>query len=197
MFEKFIKPILVIIAVSMFAWILFWSRINISKKKYGKKLTYRAELILFVFYIYVISVMALTIIPLPFTRFQLSTGDVNLIPVLNTVKDLRVTLAHHREISEHTWQNLIGNIIMFIPLGIFLPILSYRYRTLINVIIIAFICSASIETIQFIERVFDVYRYVDIDDVILNTTGAILGFVIIHSLLLKKDKMQWRGLNDW
>ena len=197
MAERFIKPILVIIAVSMFAWILFWSIRNISKKRYGRKITYKAELILFGFYLYVIAVLTLTIIPLPFTRFQLHSGGINLVPVLNTVKDLKAAISHNQELSEHTWQNLVGNIVMFIPFGIFLPILSYRYRTLINVTIVAFIFSVLIETVQYIERVFDIYRFVDIDDVILNTLGAMAGFVIIHNLVLKKDKWRWRGLNDW
>lgn len=199
MFDRFIKPVLVIIAVSMFAWILFWSIANISKEKYGKKLSYKAELILFLFYIYVISVMTLTIIPLPFSRFNFFTKEagVNLIPVINTVNDLRETLSRNENIStEHTFQNLFGNIILFIPLGIFLPFLSYRYRSLINVVVFAFISSASIETIQFIERQFEIYRFVDIDDVILNTLGAILGFVIIHNLFLRYDKMPGRGLKN-
>jgi glycopeptide antibiotics resistance protein len=189
MFERFVKPILIIIAVSMFAWILFWGIINFSKKRYGGKITYKAELILFSFYIYVIAVMTLTIIPLPFNRFEFNRGGINLIPVLNTVKDLRDMLSHKKEISEHTLQNLFGNIIMFIPLGIFLPVLSYRFRSLAQVTMFAFISSASIETAQFIERQLEVsYRFVDIDDVILNTSGAILGFVLINNLLLKKIK---------
>lgn len=198
MFERFAKPILIIVAVSMFAWILFWGIVNISKKKYRRKITYKAEVILFLFYIYVISVMTLTVIPVPFNRLEFSRGGINLIPVINTVSDLKMALKYPAyTFAEHTFQNLIGNIIMFIPLGIFSPVLSYRYRSLSQVIILAFICSASIETVQFIERQFEIYRFVDIDDVILNVTGAFLGFIIINNLLLKKEKMWGKGLNDW
>ena len=199
MFDRFIKPVLVIIAVSMFAWILFWGIANISKEKYDRKLSYKAELILFLFYIYVISVLTLTIIPLPFSRFNFFTKEasINLIPVVNTVNDLRETFSRNENIrTEHTLQNLFGNIILFIPLGIFLPVLSYRYRSLMNVVIVAFISSASIETMQFLERQFEIYRFVDIDDVILNTLGATLGFLIINKLFLKYDKMPGRGLKN-
>lgn len=197
---RFIKPILVIIAVAMFAWILFWYIVNISKKKYDRKITFKSELILFLFYIYTISVLTLTIIPLPFTRFEdLHRGGINLIPVINTVNDLKIAFKYTTyTFAEQTFQNLIGNIILFIPLGIFLPIVSlYRYRSLVNVVIFALICSVSIETIQLIERLFDIYRFVDIDDVILNTLGAILGFTIINNLVLKNDKTPGRGLKNW
>jgi len=198
MFERFVKPILIIVAVSMFAWILFWSVADFSKKKHQKKITYKAELILFLFYIYVISVMTLTVIPLPFNRLEFSRGGINLIPIVETISGLKLALKYPEyPFAEYTFQNLIGNIILFIPFGIFLPILSYRYRSLANVIIMAFICSASIETVQFIERQFEIYRYVDIDDVILNVSGAIIGFIIINNLVLKKAKMWGKGLNDW
>ena len=184
----------------MFAWILFWGIVNISKKKYGRKITYKAELILFLFYIYTIAVMTLTVIPLPFARFEdLHRGGINLIPVINTVNDLKIAFKYTAyTFAEQTFQNLIGNIMLFIPLGIFLPVVSsYRYRSLVNVAAFAFICSVSIETIQFIERQFEIYRFVDIDDVILNTLGAILGFVIINNLVLKNDKRPGRGLRNW
>jgi glycopeptide antibiotics resistance protein len=198
MFERFIKPVLIIIAVSMFVWILIWCIANIFPKKHGKKISYRAELILFLFYIYLISVMSLTIIPLPFTRFNFSRGGINLIPIVNTINDLKDTFSNHAIIpTDHSFQNLFGNIILFIPLGIFLPILSYRYRSIATVVICAFICSVSIETVQFIERQFEIYRFVDIDDVILNTLGAILGFVIINNLFLKHDKLPGRGIKNW
>lgn len=198
MLGRFIKPILVIIAVAMFAWILFWYIINISKKKHDRKITFKSELILFLFYIYTISVLTLTVIPLPFTRFKFTRGGINIIPVINTITDFRDTFSHHEIVStEHSLQNLIGNIILFIPLGIFLPVLSYRYRTLANVTILALICSTSIELVQLIERLFEIYRYVDIDDVILNTLGAILGFIIINNLVLKNDKTPGRGLKNW
>jgi glycopeptide antibiotics resistance protein len=197
MFDDFVKPILIIIAVAMLVWILFWAIVNNSKKKYGKKITPKAELILFAFYIYIVSVLTLTVIPLPFMRFEVSAGGINLVPVMNTIQSFKNASVHHKELPEHTLQNLIGNIIMFIPLGIFLPILAYRYRTLPHVIFLAFICSVSIETTQFIESFFRIYRYVDIDDVILNTTGAILGFILMNNLVLKKDKRPGRNLYNW
>lgn len=87
-------------------------------------------------------------------------------------------------------KNVIGNIIMFIPLGFFI-----RYFTNIKnkklMFIIILISSTSIELLQKnIGRVFDV------DDIILNLLGGMLGFIVCdlfkdikHNLpsLLKKN----------
>lgn len=195
--DRFIEPILIIIAISMLAWIIFGAVVNFSKKKYDRKISYKAELILFMFYIYAISVMTLTIIPLPFNRLKYNTRSVNIIPLVNTVSNLKKALIWPGyPFAERTFQNFLGNIILFIPLGIFLPFFSYRYRSLIHVTIFAFICSASIETIQGIERLFEIYRFVDIDDVILNTLGAMFGFIIINNLFFKHNKMPGRGFRN-
>src|SRR5258705_13623461 len=97
MFERFVKPILIIISISMFAWILFWSIAKFSKKKYGRKITHKVELILFSFYIYFISVLTLIVIPMPFNSFKYSRGGINVILVVNTVKNLTNTLPLKKE----------------------------------------------------------------------------------------------------
>ncbi len=70
------------------------------------------------------------------------------------------------------YKNIFGNLLLFIPYGIFIA----RYLKLkepIVLVVIAFITSLSIEVIQFlIGRVFDV------DDIILNVVGCLLGFSV-------------------
>ena len=72
--------------------------------------------------------------------------------------------------------NTLGNIALFLPLGILLPLLSNRFRSLSRVLLVALCLSLSIETTQFVLRFVGNPRAVDIDDVILNTLGACLGF---------------------
>lgn len=67
---------------------------------------------------------------------------------------------------------LLGNIIMFMPIGFFPALLWRRWRWW-NSLLAGFCTSASIEFIQFF-----IGRSTDIDDVILNTTGALAGFWI-------------------
>ena len=65
---------------------------------------------------------------------------------------------------------LLGNIGMFLPLGFF-PALLWRRPRWWKSLFIGFAASVTIEFVQFF-----IGRSTDIDDVILNTTGALLGY---------------------
>lgn len=188
--EHFIKPVLTVVAIAMLVWILFWMIFSFSKK-HRTKISFSTEIIFFLFYIYAIGVMSLTIFPLPFERFKTPNEDgINTTPVIKTLRGLSKIQSNQDTLSsEHIFQNIFGNIILFIPLGIFLPLLFHRCRSLKKVIIISSLCSLSIELTQLILRQFEIYRTVDIDDVILNTLGAILGFILINSLYFKRVKL--------
>ena len=64
------------------------------------------------------------------------------------------------------------------PLGILLPLVSNRLRTLKRVLVVALVLSLTIEATQFLLRFVGNPRAVDIDDVILNTLGACVGFAL-------------------
>ena len=69
--------------------------------------------------------------------------------------------------------NLAGNVVAFMPFGFFLPVVSRRGRCWYNAILLGFLLSLCIETIQLICKVGSF----DVDDLFLNTMGGILGFV--------------------
>jgi len=69
--------------------------------------------------------------------------------------------------------NFWGNILMFIPLGIFLVLLSRKCQNLLAALVIGAELSVSIELLQLFS-----FRSTDIDDVILNTFGTLCGFLI-------------------
>ena len=78
--------------------------------------------------------------------------------------------------SENFYKQVVGNIILFLPFGFFAT-----YYTKINKIrsitLITFLVSLTIETVQkFIGRSFD------IDDILLNVIGGVLGFFIYVAL---------------
>jgi glycopeptide antibiotics resistance protein len=87
-----------------------------------------------------------------------------------------VNKVHDIDGIKNFYENLFGNIIMFIPFGIFLPWL-YK-KKFWKVVLIAALSASCIEFIQFLNMFAGYYRYVDIDDVILNTSGAVIGYWI-------------------
>ncbi|MCO7125805.1 VanZ family protein [Sporolactobacillus shoreicorticis] len=70
-------------------------------------------------------------------------------------------------------KNIGGNVMLFLPLGFLLPMLiQVKRRLVIRQLILGFCISLFIELCQyfFAERIFD------IDDVLLNTIGAMIGW---------------------
>jgi glycopeptide antibiotics resistance protein len=84
-------------------------------------------------------------------------------------------------------KQVVGNFIMLLPLGIYLPLLSGRLRRFSRFFAVLFICllvSVGIELLQLITS----YRSTDIDDVILNTLGGGLGFIIYQVIRVVVNK---------
>lgn len=69
--------------------------------------------------------------------------------------------------------NLLGNVLIFVPLGIFEPMASYR-RSFFGTVFDGFLISMLVEVFQFISKVG---RF-DVDDLLLNTLGVIFGYLI-------------------
>ena len=68
--------------------------------------------------------------------------------------------------------NLAGNVIAFMPFGFFMLVVSRRSRGPVRIIFLGFGFSLMLETIQL---GFKVGSF-DVDDLILNTLGAAIGF---------------------
>lgn len=69
--------------------------------------------------------------------------------------------------------NLAGNILIFVPFGFFTSMGCYRYRFLRSVCF-GFLCSLLVECFQLVTKVGSF----DVDDMILNTAGALIGYVL-------------------
>ena len=68
--------------------------------------------------------------------------------------------------------NIIGNVLGFIPYGFILPVIHRGLRSGFLIILSGFGLSLCVETIQLVTRV----GCFDVDDLILNTLGAALGY---------------------
>ncbi|MBR1744077.1 MAG: VanZ family protein [Lachnospiraceae bacterium] len=70
--------------------------------------------------------------------------------------------------------NLFGNVGCFVPLGFVLPFLSSKRWSFIKVTLLSVSASVLIEVMQLITKL----GCCDIDDVILNTCGGMLGYIL-------------------
>lgn len=78
--------------------------------------------------------------------------------------------------------NILGNIIFLSPLAFIVLVISKRFRGLKSVVLLCFCISCFIEFLQFLSLFIGNLRLVDIDDVILNTLGAFIGFGVFKVL---------------
>jgi glycopeptide antibiotics resistance protein len=77
--------------------------------------------------------------------------------------------------------NLVGNIVGFIPLGILLPMLFKKLRAAKATILAVFFFSLGFEVTQLLILL----GYFDVDDLILNTLGGAIGY-LLFALLRKR-----------
>ena len=70
--------------------------------------------------------------------------------------------------------NICGNVIGFVPYGYILPVVARRMQNGFLIVLSGFCLSLTVETIQLITRV----GCFDVDDLILNTLGAALGYLL-------------------
>ena len=70
--------------------------------------------------------------------------------------------------------NVAGNVLGFLPFGFLLPVMSRRMRRPLTVILLGFCVSLAVETIQLAAKV----GIFDVDDLMLNTLGAAVGYVV-------------------
>ncbi|SHF16874.1 VanZ family protein [Alkalibacter saccharofermentans] len=102
---------------------------------------------------------------------------ISLVP-LSEIYDM---LFQRESIEVFIW-NVGINLMLFVPFGFFLSLRTdYKYREVspLRVAAIGLMLSFFIETFQF---VFPMGRMADIDDLIVNTLGAYLGYVLWRKL---------------
>jgi len=143
-----------------------------------RKTGWSASLLLGCFAFYVILIGVLTIAPPPLSRSNGLWGT-NLVPVFHSIRCF-VPDPGQPPTAFFCLQTIFGNIIMFIPLGLMLPLVSERIVSAGKVAATAFIVSLAIEAVQYAGRWLGSPRWSDIDDVLLNVTGALLGYALLR-----------------
>lgn len=105
-------------------------------------------------------------------RIVIGEGEYhyNLIPF----REIRRFWVYREQVGTIAWlTNLFGNVLGFLPYGFILPIISRNLRNCWTIIFSGFLFSLLVETIQLVTKVGSF----DVDDLILNTLGVILGYL--------------------
>lgn len=147
-----------ILPVLIFVLEIFVSLRVIYLKKNHIRIIVLDELIKLFFVVYLIILFYLV------TKKEFSYQIINLKPFKEILR--------YPFFSKLFLKNVLGNIFLFIPYGLFLTYF-FRINKCYQIIFLTFLLSITIELIQiFIGRVFD------IDDLLLNLVGGIIGYMI-------------------
>lgn len=135
----------------------------------------------FIFYVYMCVVFALVFLPLPTTGTVLEGRSIRLIPgnsVIDVIKDFSVIGV----------TQIIFNIVMTIPFGAYL--VYVRRLDMKKVALYTFMFSLFIEIGQYTGLFFiyeGSYRLCDVDDLICNTLGGVIGAYVILKVNILPD----------
>ena len=99
-----------------------------------------------------------------------NSGNINLIPLTNTIADLKTIL-----------NLLLGNIFLLVPLMYLYP-RNIKNNNFFKTTLACFLTSLLLETFQFI---FGVGQF-DIDDIILNTMGSVIFYPLFNKGSISK-----------
>jgi glycopeptide antibiotics resistance protein len=127
-------------------------------------------------------VLALAIVGM--LAFAVALAEVTLVPSPASVRLVHTNLTPGASIRAYLDQPSIreaakqigGNVLLGAPFGVLLPMLFPRTRGLVRIVVLTAVVMLMIETTQ---GAIVVGRAFDIDDVILNTAGSLLGYLLL------------------
>ena len=83
------------------------------------------------------------------------------------------------------------NVLLFIPLGIFVPCLWPEYRSMMKTVGLGLMTSLGIEILQIFT-----FRATDINDVITNVAGTMIGYLIGRLIIKRFPQLNWLGCKE-
>ena len=171
--------------VQMFAFItVIWIFARVAIAVISGKFSTRRELQMLLVYICLVVIARFVYFPLHLVDGKIGTLTVGFT---EAPSDMISIIPFNFLFDRYDgWQiNIIGNIAMFIPVGIVWPVCFPKLNDIKKTVF------AGIGLILFIEltQLLCPSRHTDIDDVILNTTGVLIGACIVFAVRRRRKKV--------
>ncbi|WP_235852034.1 VanZ family protein [Niallia nealsonii] len=175
-------------------------KLAVSYKK--KPIYWLKEAVKLLFVVYMLLVVSVTLFPIYAYNIVSLEGlkySVNIIPLVSILKSIeQIGIAYDGDalfMSSLIIRNVGGNILLFMPLGVLAPIIWHQYKNLSSMLFLGMLLSIFIEGIQFFEILSgSSIRAVDVDDVICNVFGAMLGYFVYAAIFKLANRFQIKAL---
>lgn len=140
----------------------------------------KRKCIQFAFFLYLLVVIKLIVFKYPWEQMQtimnhwekgvilegLGTANFTLL------KTIRMYIRYADRLN--SFENIAGNLFIFVPFGFGLPYILRGGKNFLIMLLHAFVFVLGIETFQL----FSAFGAFDVDDILLNCMGAILGWMV-------------------
>lgn len=159
----------------------------ITGKKIYSDLNLKEELIKLIFKIYIVGVISKVYFP-----FTLAWGEyINFKePVIILSPLYSIEIIYQQGGIMNLIYNLVGNLLLLMPMGFFISYyFSNIFNTLKRVFISMFLISLFIESTQVVLSLIvpNICRFFEINDLILNSIGGIIGWKLYNNLIYMKS----------
>lgn len=132
-----------------------------------------------IFFLYLLLVIRLIIFKYPYDQLKEIAGAWEkgvILEGLDTAnftlfKTIRMYIDYSYMLN--SFENLVGNVVVFIPFGFLFPYVFKRGRNFFIMFLNAFLFVLGIEVFQL----FSAFGAFDVDDILLNCAGAVIGYI--------------------
>jgi glycopeptide antibiotics resistance protein len=132
------------------------------------------------FFVYIFAVLTLTGYFILFREVSVHHWWQHMVHRIHQRDRVNVELFRMFRIYRLSSIQIVGNLMMLLPLGIYIPLLYPKLSGFFTVLFIGFLVSLTIETLQLVTS----FRSADVDDILLNTVGCGAGYIIFRMAML-------------
>ncbi|WP_415817838.1 VanZ family protein [Mesobacillus thioparans] len=191
----FSAVLIYIIVRSIFTWRQYRNQVRVSWYK---------EMFILLFIIYMSLVVSVTLFPIPIGfgfDYEGSSRSINFLPLVSIMDNIRqIGTAYDGDVLfmiSLIIRNVGGNILLLMPLGFLVPIISRHLNDLKSVFLLGLAVSVAIELFQLLESFGGSWgRITDIDDVICNVIGVVIGHFIYVFIIKIGEKFKIRAITN-
>ncbi|WP_268405758.1 VanZ family protein [Bacillus inaquosorum] len=162
------------------------------------RLSIHKHIVIFCLLVYFFNLISVTLFPMPIdadlikdmkydTYIAFVSGN-NFIPFYFIVD------VYHEGLQYYVIRSIGGNLILLLPVGLLFPLLFKKLNNVKRILLTGFFISLFIELAQLSISVYirSVYRSFDVDDLILNTLGTVIGYWLFFILSMFYKRVTYR-----
>lgn len=182
-----IQSIIAIVLSLVVHNVIYVVKVVLQKRKPRAGYSGKQLLIKLAFSFCITCILSITLLPILGMNMGSIEPTVNFIP-FRFIRDFAVGLSYtvDKGLTIRLFiVNTLGNIAIFVPFGVLYALNNKKDASVMSCTVAALLLSACIELVQYIESYAHIVmaRASDIDDIILNVLGAIIGLLITRIII--------------